>query len=89
MPFSKKQQEFFENANHRWNIKSGATRSGKTYMDYYVIPKRIRARAGKEGLTAILGVSDREIARNKRSCLGCPAQGGCQYRKAGGHCGLL
>ena len=45
------------------------------------------------GLTAsashILGVSDREIARNKRSCLGCPAQGGCQYRKAGGHCGLL
>ena len=34
MPFSKKQQEFFENANHRWNIKSGATRSGKTYMDY-------------------------------------------------------
>ena len=64
MPFSKKQQEFFENANHRWNIKSGATRSGKTYMDYYVIPKRIRARAGKEGLTAILGVSKGTIQRN-------------------------
>lgn len=64
MPFSKKQQEFFENANHRWNIKTGATRSGKTYMDYYVIPKRIRARAGKEGLTAILGVSKGTIQRN-------------------------
>lgn len=64
MPFSKKQQEFFNNANHRWNIKSGATRSGKTYMDYYVIPKRIRARAGKEGLIAVLGVSKGTIQRN-------------------------
>ena len=47
MAFSKKQQEYFYNATHRWNIKSGATRSGKTYMDYYVIPKRIRAVKGK------------------------------------------
>lgn len=64
MPFSAKQQEFFENANHRWNIKTGATRSGKTYMDYYVIPKRIRSRVGKEGLVAILGVSKGTIQRN-------------------------
>lgn len=64
MPFSKKQIEFFENANHRWNIKSGATRSGKTYMDYYAIPKRIRARIGEPGLTAILGVSKGTIQRN-------------------------
>lgn len=64
MPFSKKQQEFFQNANHRWNIKTGATRSGKTYMDYFVIPKRIRAREGLEGLTAILGVSKGTIQRN-------------------------
>jgi len=64
MPFSVKQQEFFENANCRWNIKSGATRSGKTYMDYFVIPKRIRARIGKDGLVAILGVSRGTIQRN-------------------------
>ena len=64
MPFSDKQQEFFRNANHRWNIKVGATRSGKTYMDYYVIPKRIRARREKEGLVAILGVSKGTIQRN-------------------------
>lgn len=64
MAFSQKQIEFFENANHRWNIKSGATRSGKTYMDYYVIPKRIRARIGKDGLVAILGVSKGTIQRN-------------------------
>lgn len=64
MPFSKKQLDFFQNANHRWNIKTGATRSGKTYMDYYVIPKRIRSRIGKEGFVAILGVSKGTIQRN-------------------------
>ena len=64
MAFSAKQQEFFQNASHRWNIKVGATRSGKTYMDYYVIPKRIRLRIGKEGLVAILGVSKGTIQRN-------------------------
>lgn len=31
MPFTKKQREYLDNANHRWNIKQGATRSGKTY----------------------------------------------------------
>ena len=64
MPFSVKQREFFDNANHRWNIKTGATRSGKTYMDYYVIPKRIRARIGKPGLAVILGVTKSTIERN-------------------------
>lgn len=64
MAFSKKQIEFFENASHRWNFKSGATRSGKSYMDYFVIPKRIRARIGKDGLVVILGVSKGTIERN-------------------------
>ncbi len=64
MPFSVKQQEFFENANHRWNVKVGATRSGKTYMDYFVIPKRIRARINKPGLAVIIGVSKETIRRN-------------------------
>lgn len=64
MPFSVKQREFFDNANHRWNFKTGATRSGKTYMDYYVIPKRIRARIGKPGLAVILGVTKSTIERN-------------------------
>ncbi len=42
----------------------------------------------RKSVTAILGVAEGEIQRNKRSCLSCPAQGGCQYRKAGGHCGI-
>lgn len=64
MRLSDKQKEFWNNANSRWNIKSGATRSGKTYMDYYVIPKRIRAVAGKEGLTIILGNTKGTLQRN-------------------------
>ena len=42
----------------------------------------------RKSVTAILGVAEGEIERTKRSCLSCPAQGGCQYRKAGGHCGI-
>lgn len=42
----------------------------------------------RKSVTAILGVAEGEIARTKRSCLGCPAQESCQYRKAGGHCGV-
>ncbi len=64
MPFSQKQIEYFQNANRRWNFKTGATRSGKTYMDYFVIPKRIRARIGKPGLAVILGVTKSTIERN-------------------------
>ena len=42
----------------------------------------------RKSVTAILGVAQGEIEQKKRSCLGCPAQGSCQYRKAGGHCGI-
>lgn len=64
MGFTEKQTEFFYNATHRWNIKSGATRSGKTYMDYFVIPKRIRAVSDKVGLNIILGNTKGTLQRN-------------------------
>ena len=64
MPFTKKQREFLDNANHRWNIKSGATRSGKTYLDYFCIPKRIRSVSGKEGLVVLLGNTKGTLQRN-------------------------
>lgn len=64
MAFTQKQREFLDNANHRWNIKQGATRSGKTYLDYFVIPKRIRRVADKEGLTVILGNTKGTLQRN-------------------------
>jgi len=64
MAFSEKQKEYLYNATHRWNVKSGATRSGKTYLDYFVIPKRIRAVSGKDGLTVILGNTKGTLQRN-------------------------
>ena len=39
-------------------------RSGKTYLDYYVIPKRIRAVSGKDGLYVILGNTKSTLQRN-------------------------
>lgn len=62
--FSDKQREFLDNANKRWNIKTGATRSGKTYLDYYVIPKRIRRVAGADGLNVMLGNTKGTLTRN-------------------------
>lgn len=59
-----KQKEFWNNCTHRWNIKCGATRSGKTFLDYYLIPKRIRAVSGKDGLYVILGNTKSTLQRN-------------------------
>lgn len=65
MQLSKKQNEYILNANHRWNIKSGAVRSGKSYVDTaYIIPARLRELHGKSGLNVILGVSRDTIERN-------------------------
>lgn len=64
MQLSPKQKEYWANANRRWNIKAGATRSGKTFLDYYLLPKRIRALAGKDGLVVILGNTKGTLQRN-------------------------
>lgn len=65
MQLTDKQNEYIRNANHRWNIKSGAVRSGKSFVDTaYTIPARIRERAKKDGLNVILGVSRDTIERN-------------------------
>lgn len=65
MILSDKQKEYIRNANHRYNIKVGARRCGKTYLDIlYMIPKRIIERKGKDGLYCIFGVSRGTIERN-------------------------
>lgn len=61
--WSDKQLDFWSNANRRWNIKSGATRSGKTYMDYFRIAKKIRACKGL-GLIVLLGNTKGTLERN-------------------------
>lgn len=62
---SPKQREFREHANHRWNIKTGATRSGKTWLDIaFVIPTRIIAVKGLPGLTVLMGNTKGTLQRN-------------------------
>lgn len=65
MQLSRKQNEYIVNATHRWNIKAGAVRSGKSYVDTaFMIPFRIRKVSEKPGLNVILGVSKETIERN-------------------------
>lgn len=62
---SRKQAQYIREANHRWNIKMGATQSGKTFLDTrYLIPSRLLERRGKEGLNFIVGVTKETIERN-------------------------
>lgn len=61
--FSEKQTEFWENCTHRWNVKIGATRSGKTYLDYFLIPLRIMQCKG-QGLIIIIGNTQGTVKRN-------------------------
>lgn len=64
MRLSPKQKEFWNAPYHRWNIKHGATRTGKTYLDYFMIPRRIRERTGKDGLIALIGNTKGTLQRN-------------------------
>ncbi len=62
---SLKQIEYTRNATHRWNIKSGAVRSGKSFVDTAnVIPERIITRIKLPGLVVIAGVSRETVERN-------------------------
>ena len=65
MILTDKQKEFIKKSTHRYNLKVGARRCGKTYLDnLYTIPKRIIERRNMDGLNVILGVSKGTIERN-------------------------
>lgn len=65
MIITEKQKEFIRNATHRYNLKIGARRCGKTYLDIlYTIPNRLIERKGLDGLNVIFGVSKGTIERN-------------------------
>lgn len=64
MSLTNKQQQYLMNCDHRWNIKVGATGSGKSYVDYAVtIGKRIMACRG-EGLIVLMGNTRGTLERN-------------------------
>lgn len=65
MIITEKQKEFIRNATHRYNLKIGARRCGKTYLDIlFTIPDRILERKDLDGLNVIFGVSKGTIERN-------------------------
>ena len=60
-----KQAEYIKNANHRWNVASGAVRSGKSHLQVsYTILRRLEERRGKRGLRVFLGATRENIERN-------------------------
>lgn len=65
MKLTEKQNEYIRNANKRLNLKIGAVRSGKSFVDMaYTVPSRIRQVSGKDGLNVLIGVSRETIERN-------------------------
>ena len=64
MPLTDKQREYLKSCNHRWNIKTGATGSGKTYLDIAAtIPLRVQSCRG-DGLIVLLGNTKGTLDRN-------------------------
>lgn len=49
--------------SRRWNVSYGATRSGKTYLDYFRIPRRI-SRCTGAGLIMLIGNTQLTLERN-------------------------
>lgn len=65
MQLSQKQNEYIRNANRRWNLKCGAVRSGKSFVDIaHIVPYRLRLLKNEKGLNVIIGVSKNTIERN-------------------------
>ncbi|MBO7728005.1 MAG: PBSX family phage terminase large subunit [Oscillospiraceae bacterium] len=61
---SDKQSEYLARCDHRWNLKVGATGSGKSWLDYaVVIPKRLLAMRG-QGAAVIIGNTSATVERN-------------------------
>lgn len=64
MALSSKQREYLQSCSHRWNLKVGATGSGKSWLDYaVVIPKRLLTLRG-QGAAVLLGNTQGTLARN-------------------------
>lgn len=62
---TQKQSEFLHAPFHRWAIKVGATRSGKTWLDTtYLLPMRIRQCRNREGLVVLIGNTRGTLQRN-------------------------
>lgn len=97
MPLNPKQLEYFNHAPRRWNVKTGAVRSGKTYSDFFVIPKRIRA-CSSGGQIVLIGNTTATLARNildpmreiwGAELVGEPSSSGDSVRLFGRRCAII
>lgn len=62
---TRKQAEYVREAHHRWNLATGAVRSGKSHLAIqHTIPDRLIKLRGKKGLALILGATKENIERN-------------------------
>lgn len=62
MILSPKQRSVWREATRRWNVLVGAVRSGKTYVNYFMIAKRMRQLP--PGNAMLIGKTERTYARN-------------------------
>ena len=70
--FSSKQKQVLRNANKRWNILYGATRSGKTKISFFLVPLRIAEHYNDNILFAgkTLNTLDRNVFEEMRKLYG-------------------
>lgn len=59
---SLKQVKVLEEATSRWNILSGAVRSGKTFTSYFLLPYRVKNQG--HGNFMLVGKTERTLRRN-------------------------
>lgn len=63
--FTQKQRDYIDNSNKRWNVKVGATGTGKTFVDLvFTIPYRTRQFRDNAGLYLLVGITFGTIERN-------------------------
>ena len=60
--FSAKQRQVLREADGRWNIMSGAVRSGKTHASFYLLPLRVKYQP--PGAFLLAGKTERTLRRN-------------------------
>lgn len=62
---TKKQLEYIKESDARWNLKIGAVRSGKSFVDIaHIVPYNLLDLADEQGLNLFMGVSKETIERN-------------------------
>lgn len=85
--------------NYTWRFSPGygnfPLEIQKDFLDVLDAQKRIGVSVTdslilipRKSVTAVIGVSSKEISKGKRGCICCNMKDKCQYRKRGVHCGF-